>query len=121
MHNQHGGKPFEVEAPTRATFAQLAPSQNAEPRDYWIFDSDRGPDCKIACSVKGFLPDLCYEGFLERDREEGGRCIVAHPEREAGIADVDLAVRDGARLNAVTLGPAPVLSKALPSWITTIT
>jgi adenylate cyclase len=40
------------------------------------------------------LPDLSDECFVQRDREEGRRRTVAHPERKPSVADVNLAEHD---------------------------
>jgi hypothetical protein len=40
-------------------------------------DPDRRPDREITCPVESFLPDLPDEGFIEHEREEGRRRIIA--------------------------------------------
>src|SRR5215469_11991029 len=108
MHGQKRSKRFQIKPPTGTAFAQLAPSQRAKPCDHRILDPNRGADCEIAFPIEGFLPDLGYEGFVERDSEERRRGTIAYPERKASVADVSLAMRDNARLDAVALCPSPV-------------
>src|SRR5215469_11637778 len=108
MHCQQRSEPLQIKAPASAAFARLAPSQCRKSRDHRVLDPDRGPDYKIAVPIESFLPDLSDECFVERDREEGRRRTVAHPERKASVADVNLAMRDDARLDAIALRPAPL-------------
>src|SRR6266851_7089267 len=108
MNSQHGGKPLHIKASAGTAFIQLAPSERAEPPDLRVLDPDRGPDREFICSVEAFLPDFRNEGFVEREREEGRRCTIADPKWHAGVADMSLAMRDGARSYAVALSAPPV-------------
>ena len=80
MHRQHGGQPLQIKPSARASFAQLAPSKRAEPADHRVLDRNRCLKCEIIRPVKGFLPNLPNEGSIDREREEGRRCTVAHPK-----------------------------------------
>src|SRR5712671_8017075 len=107
MHGQHGSKPLQIEASARTSFAQFAPSERPEPRDHRVLDADRGSDREIIRLIEGSLRDLRNEGFIECEREERRRGIIADPERKARVADMSMAMRDNDRLCAVTLSPAP--------------
>src|SRR6266851_845762 len=108
MHAQHDGEPLQIKAAARTTFAQLAPSERAEPPNHRVLDPDGRPDREIICLIEGFLQDLRDEGYIECERKEGRRRAVADPEWQACIADVCLTVRNGDRSYAIALGPAPV-------------
>src|SRR6266478_3039746 len=70
MHSQRGGKPLQIQTPTHAPFAQLAPSEPAEPPDHRVIEPNGSLDCEITWPVEGLLPDLRYEGLLDRECEE---------------------------------------------------
>ena len=108
MNSQHGGKPLHIKASAGTALIQLAPSERAEPPDLRVLDPNRGVDREFTCSVEVFLPDFRDEGYIEPEREEGRRCAIADPKWHAGVADMSLAMRDGARSYAVALSFPPV-------------
>jgi hypothetical protein len=113
MHGQHGSEPLQIKASPGTAFTEFAPSERAEARDHRVLDTDRGSDREIISVIKGFLRDLRNKGFIECEREEGGRGTIADPEWKPCVANVSVAMRDGNRLCAVTLSPAPVHFKRL--------
>ena len=96
MDRQCRSKPFDVNPPAGAAVAQFMASERGEPADCRIFSTDRRSDEAITDAVEGFPPYLCDEGFLDREREEGGRRGAADPERKAPVADMNTALGDGA-------------------------
>jgi hypothetical protein len=107
MHGQHGSQSLQIKPSPGTTFTQFAPSERAEARDHRVLDTDRGSDREVFCLIEGFLRDLSDKGFIERKSEEGRRGIIADPKWEPGVANMNVAVRDGDRLGAVTFGRAP--------------